>query len=318
MRMKPIIDGYNWLGFWLTDSNEIAEIVDTHLKKKMIHVSSFYSWLAINGDTPFIIKAIVLYNCLFATLLYSCEVWTNLESLAEKLLAIEKKALKSCLGIKQSTPDDIIFQELNKADIVSAIQDRQYNFYEKLMKHDENTAVVMGVWNLYNENVDTPHGIIHYFQSVQPKNREKNKHLRKQRLESSTQSMSLRYKEISNLQYCDVLYDEFVIERYRMTITRWRMSCHKLRIETGRYTRPKTPRQERNCKICHTLEDEQHSLFFCSAHVFIRQHYIEILSRYTTVQTILHPRTTTDANTIGKYLIDIENNMNLWKMVGSY
>ena len=222
------------------------------------------------------------------------------------------------MGIKQSTPDDIIFHELSRADIVSSIKDRQYNFYTKLMKHDENTAVVMGVWKLYNDNVDTPDGIIHYFQTLQPKNKDNNKHLRKQRLESSTQTMSSRYREISNLQYCDILYEEFVIERYRTIITRWRLSCHKLRIETGRYTRPKTPRHERKCKMCNILEDEQHALFTCSAHVFLRQHYLEILSRYTPVQAILHPKTVTDANTIGKYLTDIENNMNLWKMVGNY
>ena len=130
--------------------------------------------------------------------------------------------------------------------------------------------------------------------------------------------MSSRYREISNLQYCDILYEEFVIERCRTIITRWRLSCHKLRIEIGRYTRPKTPRHERKCKICNIVEDEQHALFYCSVHVFIRQHYIEIQSQYTTVQTILHPKTATDANTIGKYLIDIEDNMNPWKMVGNY
>ena len=318
IRMKPIIDGYNWLGFWLTDSNEITDIIENHLKKKMIHVSSFYSWLAVNEDTPFIIKALVLYNCLFATLLYSCEVWTNLPTLVEKLIGIEKKALKSCMGIKQSTPDDIIYQELNKADIIASIKDRQLNFYNKLMKHDEDSAIVIGVWNLYNDNVNTSDCIIHYFQSLQPKNKENNTHLRKQRIDASTQSMTSRYKEISNLQYCDVLYQKFVVERYRITITRWRMSCHKLRIETGRYTRPKTPRNERKCKICNTLEDEHHALFLCSAHIFIRQHYTEILSRYTTLQSILHPSTTTDANTIGKYLIDIENNMTRWKMIGTY
>ena len=95
------------------------------------------------------------------------------------------------------------------------------------MKHDENTAVVIGVWKLYNDNVDASNGIIHYFLSLQPKNKENNKHLRLQRLDSSTRCMTIRYREISNLQYCDILYENFVVEWYRRTITRWRMSCHK-------------------------------------------------------------------------------------------
>lgn len=315
MTLKPIIDAYNWLGFWLTDSNDVAEIIEFHFKKKMIHISSFYSWLAINQDTPFIIKILVLYNCLFATILYSCEVWINLQKLSDQLLRIEKKALKSCLGIKQSTPDDILFIELNKADIVATILDRQHNFYSKLMKHDEASAIVIGVWNLYNNIVGPQNGFIHYYQSLQPKNKVTNKTNRKERIQLSDLSMSSRYKEISNLKYCDVLYNSFVVERYRTIITRWRLSSHSLRIETGRYTRPKTPKPERKCGICNTLEDEHHALFACSAHIFIREHYHDILSRYTTVQSILHPTTTTDANTIGKYILDIERNMQDLKMV---
>ena len=221
MTLKPILDGYNWLGFWLCDSNDIAKIINFHFSKKMIHVSSFYSWLAVNQDTPFIVKLLVLYNCLFATILYSCEVWTNLDDLAEKLGLLEKKALKSIMGIKPSTPDDIIYHELDIADIVSTIRDRQYNFYTKLMKHDENVAVVMGVWNLYNSKVDNANeGIIHYYQKLQPKNRENNKIDRSARINASNQTMTQRYREISNLQYCDVLYDSFLIERNRVVITR--------------------------------------------------------------------------------------------------
>ena len=184
------------------------------------------------------------------------------------------------------------------------------------MKHDENVAVVIGVWNLYNSKVDNANeGIIHYYQKLQPKNRENNKIDRSARINASNQTMTQRYREISNLQYCDVLYDSFMIERNRIVITRWRLSCHRLRIETGRYTRPKTLRNERKCIVCNTLEDEYHALFVCTAHTFIRQHYENILSSYTTVQTILHPETTTDANTIGRYILEIEKNMDELKMV---
>ena len=41
----------------------------------------------------------------------------------------------------------------------------------------------------------------------------------------------------------------------------------------------------------------------------------DILSTYTTVQTILHPKTTTDANTIGRYILEIEKNMDELKMI---
>ena len=317
--LKLIEDGYNWLGFWLCDSRCISEIINFHLSKKMIHISSFYSWLAINEDAPFVVKLLVLYNCLFATLLYSCEVWVNIDDMSEKLLLIEKKALKACLGIKSSTPDDIVYHEVNRADIVSLIRDRQYNFFMKLMKHDEHTAVILGIWNLYNSKVDaTSEGIVNYYQNLQAKNKETNFDARRERITSSERTMTKRYKDITNLQYSDILYNSFMIEKSRVMITRWRLSCHQLRIETGRYERPKLTRDERTCTICNIVEDEHHALFDCSAHTFLRLHYVDILSRYTTVQTILNPISTDDANKIGKYILEIERNMELLKMVFKY
>ena len=133
LTLKPLEDlGYNWLGFWLCQSNVIPDIINFHFNKKIIHVSTFYACLDVNRDTPIKIKIVVLYNCLFASLLYSCEVWGEIgDKLAEKVLKIEKKALKSCLGVKISTPDDVIYSELNKADILSTITDRQYKFFNK-------------------------------------------------------------------------------------------------------------------------------------------------------------------------------------------
>ena len=158
-------------------------------------------------------------------------------------------------------------------------------------------------------------GIINYYQNLQSKNRESNKEQRKNRIETSIMSMTLRYKEVTNLQYSNVLYNSFMYEKYCTVITRWRLSCHSLRIQTGRYHRPKLPRNARTCIACNIIEDEFHSLFQCSAHVFIRLPYVDILSKYQTVQTILSPNTIEDAHTIGRYIIEIEKNMESLKMV---
>ena len=317
--LKAIDDGYNWLGFWLCDSKDISEIINFHLSKKMVHISSFYSWLAVNEDTPFKIKLLVLYNCLFATMLYSCEIWVNLDDIVEKLALTEKKALKSILGIRSSTPDDLVYQEINQADIIATIRDRQYNFFKKIMEHEENAAVVIAVMNLYNSKVDAGSaGMIHYYQNLQPKNRKTNKEQRKNRIDTSELSMTVRYKEITITQYSSILYNSFMIERYRMVITRWRLSCHSLRIQTGRYNRPRLPRNERTCIICNVIEDEQHALFHCTAHIFIRLHYVDTLTTYQTVQSILNPNTIEDANNIGRYIIEIEKNMQSLDMVFKY
>ena len=55
-------------------------------------------------------------------------------------------------------------------------------------------------------------------------------------------------------------------QNYRKALARLRTSSHTLKIETGRYTRPKTPPEDRICPHCnsHAVEDEQHFLIKCS------------------------------------------------------
>ena len=61
------------------------------------------------------------------------------------------------------------------------------------------------------------------------------------------------YNSLTNCIYSSTIYDEFLTESKRLIISKWRLSCHKLRIETGRYDTPKTPREERTCKRCKVL-----------------------------------------------------------------
>ena len=50
----------------------------------------------------------------------------------------------------------------------------------------------------------------------------------------------------------------------RVQLSRLRSSAHSLRVETGRYTLPPTPLEERLCPSCNVIEDEQHFLIDCS------------------------------------------------------
>ena len=44
-----------------------------------------------------------------------------------------------------------------------------------------------------------------------------------------------RYTELTGIKYCHALYETYLREDLRILITRWRMSCLQLEIETGRY-----------------------------------------------------------------------------------
>ena len=68
-------EGYTFLGFKLSYSNDVYTLIQTNLNSKMFNLVKFYAWLEDNENTPFFIKIRVLYACLFASILYSVEAW---------------------------------------------------------------------------------------------------------------------------------------------------------------------------------------------------------------------------------------------------
>ena len=93
-------------------------------------------------------------------------------------------------------------------------------------------------------------------------------------------------------------------EDLRIIITRWRLSCFDLAVETGRYHG--TAREDRLCLFCNTIEDEHHALFDCSAYESIREQYSVLLQENPTVNDILNPRNKEMATSVGTYLKLIE------------
>ena len=96
--------------------------------------------------------------------------------------------------------------------------------------------------------------------------------------------------------YLDIL----LIAKYRYAVTRLRTSSHRLAIETGRWTKPhSTPRFERKCQLCNTLEDEFHFMLECwnrtNMHQFIElfksDNSIVVINVTTYVQKSMEKRT---------------------------
>ena len=46
-------------------------------------------------------------------------------------------------------------------------------------------------------------------------------------------------------------------------ISKFRLSDHRLEIESGRYHRPRKKLEDRKCQTCDVLEDEKHCLLSC-------------------------------------------------------
>jgi len=73
-------------------------------------------------------------------------------------------------------------------------------------------------------------------------------------------------------QYLDVLPSNL-----RFFITRFRISAHSLRIQTGRYARNRLDRNLRVCQLCQEqdVEDEFHVILKCPLFTSLRKKYVK-------------------------------------------
>ena len=67
---------------------------------------------------------------------------------------------------------------------------------------------------------------------------------------------------------------------FRNAIVQIRASSHTLAIERGRYTRPKTPIQERLGKSCGVIEDEAHFILSCHINQSLR---VELMTNIDSI-----------------------------------
>ena len=168
------------------------------------------------------------------------------------------------------------------------------------MKTQESTA--RGILDLCN-SLD----MRKYYDSLTSSIVTVNKHQMKMNISNATTTYNMRYNEITGCVYNDVLYSEYLCEHKRVVITRWRLSSHDLRIETGRYTKPKTPKNDRKCTICPLrVEDEHHVIFVCPLYSSVRRKYHDFMSKHHTITSIINPVTIQDAECLGSMLLEIE------------
>ena len=99
----------------------------------------------------------------------------------------------------------------------------------------------------------------------------------------------LQFYSAMNFHNRSGIYSSNMDDRKRGVITRWRLSNHCLKIETGRYSKPCIPREQRTYDVCNVLEDEPQAMFTCPRYTHIREKYTHLLQRNSTIQLFLIP-----------------------------
>jgi len=220
---------------------------------------------------------------------FGSEIWYNNKPQigAEKL---HLTYMKHVLKVKTTTSTPSVYSELGRFPLELRMKTRMINYWIRLLSLDDShilkqayySLLELDNWgqenwcthvrdNLHNANLgnrwntQTPGPKL----SCEFKEQLYSRHMQTiiTAIQDSEKNPKLRTYKLLKPEYRMEQYLEIMKnEQHRITLTRLRLSAHNLAIETGRYTRPKTPVEERLCLYCNSesVENEQHFLLECT------------------------------------------------------
>ena len=255
---------YIYLGCVITSDGKIASSVSRHVSMRGKAMNKLVRFLDKNKNAPFSVKKKVVDACFNQSLLYGCESWLE-EKVSSELETLYMKGIKCLLGVRSQTTNDVVLLEAGYPSLRALVKSKQKSFFEKVMKERENM-------------LDDP--LMHVIRLTWSKNAKMSGYLRSlsncedfvkadrcarvERVRSSAQTKSATYSAINPMFEVHSIYkncDEVVDDYLRIAFTRFRTSSHRLRVETGRWSR--LPRERRLCKCGAGIQTEQHVLIDC-------------------------------------------------------
>jgi len=141
------------------------------------------------------------------------------------------------------------------------------------------------------------------------------KWLETQNRSSTSSRETFTQKEVKNNYQFENYLTLITKPARRIRLTRLRLGCHALRIQTGKYENRGAliPVEERTCLICkgNCIENEQHFLMYCRVYTTLRR---ELYSHISNADT--HYPSLSD-NEKAKFLLRAENTVTS-KIIGKY
>ena len=264
------VSSYTYLGTIITDSGSIKHDVLCHINSKRSNLTIKYSnFCRKNYLAPLYIKQMVLDTCVNAALVYGCESWGNY--LAPTIDTIYRQGLKTALSIRHSVNNEIVYVESDRYPLTIRIKKQQLKFWLSLQDLDPQHHISKFI--LLAVNLNIPY--IKHYKNLEtlyqnPKNCQdtlradftaetKVKFEREGNIDPDSRLGA--YLQCNPLLTCPTSLPVF--EPDRITVTRYRTGSHQLKIETGRFSVPHIPRDERLCPCFTAVQTLKHCLQDC-------------------------------------------------------
>ena len=258
---------YIYLGSPFTEDGRIDNVLSLHVKSRMSDLNKFKIFCYKNSTMPYKFKRKVL-DAVMLSLFYGCESWLSEQTKSVEVLY--RGALKALLGVRGTTRNDTILIETGMPLLKDLIAERTKRYVKKklLDEKDEETPLFK-IYKLCEENKTKGHQFIKKcINSSITENVDKFK----EGFNRVQGSKAVVYKEMNtDLRVHDVYTTGgYIDERKRVSFTKFRLSSHRLKIETGRWSR--IPRDNRLCE-CGDVQDEVHVALYCPKTNALRNKY---------------------------------------------
>ena len=292
-----VVDSFKYLGVhffkngnWFRTQKRLAQ----HASYALHNLFSLFRQI----DIP-ITEQCKLFDTLVGSILnYSSEVW-GIHN-AKDVEAIHSKFCRWVLNVKKSTNLSGLYGELGRVPFIIQRKINMIKYWAKLLKSSD-TFLPKRIYIMLKEDADSGNTYngsnwashiksmlnnlgfsyiwLHQTDITIPLN------AIKQRIyDSYSQSW---YAEINNSnrlityarykhEFAFESYLDFISEeKYKIVLTRFRLSSHELHIERGRYEN--VPRDERICKCCNMsqIESEYHFLLVCPLYTELRRKFFK-------------------------------------------
>ena len=221
-------------------------------------------------------------------LLYGSEVWEPFINQSDdkwdnsEIEKVHTQFLKRIIGVNRSTSNIMVRADLGRYPLRSRILLRNIRYLKKI-KQKEDKTLVRQAYSYEKIHSEARITIENTTRSFENKLKDiLNKEITLYNLSNyklkeyinlvfrenwttklTNSSKADSYKSFKSFPKFESLYEHVNNRKHLNSLTKFRLSDHKLLIEEGRRNRPILPRNERLCKKCDKIEDENHFLIKC-------------------------------------------------------
>ena len=286
-------DQYRYLGVTLNANLNFEKTTEELCDSAGRALNSIVTKMIKNGGFPLRVYKILYESCVCTITDYSSEVFGFKEY--GSIEKIHSKAIRVFLGVSKTSPIPGLRSELNWLEPRSRTQVKMVRMLHRLCNlPDSRITKRIFLWDLQisersnfstwskeckeilNRNDLSDVFTQNIFDVKVVTNALKAKLALKDQLKLKNQAKGLP-KLRTFCQISDFSFEKSYLSKplsfvQRKALAKFRIGVLQIRIETGRYERPKKSHLERICKQCdHNIsEDETHFLLYCPRHVILR------------------------------------------------